>query len=64
MSLFLHGCMTFPQPLRSATPEVVAKHVGRTRVTDNSDEQQHAPAVAPKLPDFEVLRYMGTHTDL
>ena len=50
---------TDPQPLRSPTPEAVARHVGPTWVTDSPEVREEAPADAPEIPPSKVLKYMG-----
>ena len=42
-----HGSTSDPLPLRSPTPEAIARHVGRTWVTDSPEEQEEALAGAP-----------------
>ena len=55
-----HGSTSDPQPLRSPTPEAVARHLGRTWVTDTPNQRQEALAGAPEIQPSSVLRYMGT----
>ena len=45
-----HGSTSYPQPLRSPTPEAIAWHVGHTWVTDSPEEREEALAGAPEIP--------------
>ena len=51
---------TDPQPLRSPTPEALARHVGCAWVTDSLQESEEVLAGAPDIPPSQVLREMGT----
>ena len=55
-----HGSTSEPQPLRSPTRTTVARHLGRTWVTDTPEQRQEAPAGAQEIQPWKVLRYMGT----
>ena len=55
-----HGSTSSPQPLRSPTPAAVARHLGRTWVTDTPDQRQEAQAGTPEIQPSGVLCYMGT----
>ena len=55
-----HGSTSDPQPLRSPTPAAVARHLGRTWVTDTPNQRQEALAGAPEIQPSSVLRCMGT----
>ena len=55
-----HGSTADPQPLRSPTPEAVARHVGHAWATDSPEQWEAALAGAPEIQPSGLLRYMGT----
>ena len=59
-----HGSTADPQPLRSPTPEAVARHVSRVWVTDSPEAREEALDGAPEIPPSPVLKYMGTDIHL
>ena len=55
-----HGSTSDPQPLQLPTPAAVARHVGRTWVTDSPEQREEALAGASEVQPSRVLRYMET----